>query len=66
LENYLLARENVRNFRQISFAIVGVDTIRASADRIRLSADSLIVFSNAIRIFTLGFTGCMFFLLGWY
>ena len=28
-------------------------TISASADAIRLSADSLIVFENAIRIFTL-------------
>jgi len=56
----------MRNFWQIPFALVGVDTIRVSADRIRLSADSLIVFSNAIRIFTLGFIGCMFFLLGWY
>jgi len=45
----------MRNFWQISFAIVGVDTIRASADRIRLSAESLIVFSNAIRIFTTSF-----------
>jgi len=61
-----LHEKNVRNFWQISFAIVGVDTIRASADSLILSADRLIVFSNAIRIFTLGFIGGMFFLWGWY
>ena len=57
LENHLLAREKCEKLLANSFAIVGVDTIRASADRIRLSAESLIVFSNAIRIFTLGFIG---------
>ena len=37
-----------------------VNTIRAWADAIRMSADSLIVFSNAIRIFSMAHIAVLF------